>query len=154
MQSVPTFSAPDAIGPREVASHGWARLVHWFTEARSHRVICLIACIWLLNAFDLALTILAHKQGMLQEGNPLAREFLQQGPLTLTLYKVGLVLIGSYPLVRFRRARITELGTLAVLIAYATLAVHWSTCYELYTLSASDGFSIAEVNQITGSATQ
>lgn len=128
----------------------WSRLVNWATNARAHRVICLVAAIWLLNAFDLALTILAQKQGVLHEGNPLAREFLQQGPLILACYKIGLVLIGSYPLLRFRRARITELGALAVLVAYATLAIHWSTCYELYTLSASDGFSVAEINQITG----
>ena len=119
-------------------------------EARSHRVVCLVVAIWLLNAFDLTLTILAQKQGVLNEGNPLARGFLQQGPLTIGLYKIGLVLIGSYPLIRFRRARITEMGALVVLVAYASLAVHWSTCYELYTLSASDGFTVAEIDQITG----
>jgi hypothetical protein len=109
----------------------------------------LVIAIWLLNAFDLTLTILAQNQGVLHENNPLARGFLQQGPITLALYKVGLVLIGSYPLLRFRRARITEMGALVVLIAYSTLAIHWSTCYELYTLSNTAGVSIAEIDQIT-----
>lgn len=150
MQSIPTCPLPELAHDRPDGAHWWARFLHWLVEARSHRVICLVVAIWLLNAFDLTLTILAQKQGVLSESNPLARGFLQQGLLTIGLYKIGLVLIGSYPLIRFRRARITEMGALVVLVAYASLAIHWSTCYELYTLSASDGFTVAEIDQIIG----
>jgi len=125
-----------------------SRLVHWFSDARSHRVICLVLGVWLLNGFDLALTILAHNQGMLAEENPVARHLLADGPSSLILFKIGLVLIGSYPLLRFRCARITELATLVILVAYAFLAVHWSECYELYTLTASGHINMAEMDAL------
>ncbi len=62
---------------------------------------------------------------------------LKFGLLSVVLYKIGLVLIGTYPLVKFRTARITELGALVVLIAYATVAIRWSQCYDWYSLSAA-----------------
>ena len=102
--------------------------------------------IWLLNGFDLIFTILAHQQGMLQEQNPIARLMLTYGTPSIVLFKIGLVFIGSYPLLRFRTARITELGTLVILVAYALLAVHWSECYELYAASISHDPNLAELN--------
>jgi len=114
-----------------------SRLVHWVVDTRAHRILCLLIGIWIFNAFDLMFTILSHQQGMLHEENPLARHMLQHGILAIVLYKVGLVLIGSYPLLRFRRARITELGAIVILVTYAILAVHWTQCYEQYSISAS-----------------
>lgn len=130
-----------------------ARFSEWVAESRSHRVICLLVGIWVLNGFDLALTLLASQQGMLHEENPVAREFIRLGPLSVCLYKLGMVLVGSYPLLRYRSARITELGTLVVLVAYATLAMHWTTVYEIYCLTASSGVSMAEIDRLTGITT-
>ncbi|MBI4718993.1 MAG: hypothetical protein HY763_14395 [Planctomycetes bacterium] len=123
------------LAPEPRATGWWGRLIHWAAESRSHRVICLVAGIWLLNAFDLALTLLSHEQGLLHEENPFARYLLGLGPVTVLLYKVGLVLIGSYPLLKFRTARVAELGAMVILMVYATLAVHWSTCYEFYAVA-------------------
>lgn len=109
-----------------------ARLMDWVVEARSHRVICLVVGIWLLNAFDLAFTLLSHEQGLLHEQNPLARRMLDNGTASVVLYKVGLVLIGTYPLIKFRSMRIAELASLVIILTYATLAIRWSTCYDLY----------------------
>lgn len=128
-----------AAGPRETRAAGLSRLIHWMAESRSHRVICLVLGIWLLNGFDLMFTILSHEQGLLHEENPVARLMLGYGTTSIVLFKTGLVLIGSYPLLRFRRARITELGTYVILIAYALLALRWSTCYELYDFSIANG---------------
>ncbi len=125
-----------------------ASFLDWVAAARAHRVLVLVMAIWLLNAFDLTLTIFAHQQGMLHEQNPVAREMLEAGVLPIMLYKVGLVFMGSYPLLKFRAHRICELGALVVLAAYALLAVRWSTCYELYSLSASDSVNLAEFNLI------
>jgi len=75
---------------------------------------------------------------------------LQLGVPSIVLFKIGLVLIGSYPLLRFRRARVTELGTLVILVAYAMLAVHWSECYELYTLAATNDVQYAGVVEMIG----
>ena len=125
-----------------------ARLMHWLAGARAHRVICLVLAIWLLNGFDLTFTILAHEQGSLQEQNPLARRFLADGPLSVTLFKVGLVLIGSYPLLRYRRARITEMATLIILMAYGLLAVHWSEYFRLSTITSGTPVHVAELSTL------
>jgi hypothetical protein len=133
----------DTIGREE---RSWySRLVHWAADARSHRVICLVLAIWMLNGFDLTFTLMAHQQGVLHEQNPLARRFLDQGPAPVALFKIGLVLIGSYPLLRFRRARVTEMATIVILLAYGMLAVHWSECYRLYTLTSGMPVNIAEI---------
>lgn len=122
-----------------------ARIIEWIVEARSHRVICLVLGIWLLNGFDLAFTVLSHDQGMLHEENPLARHMLGYGTASIVLFKIGFVMIGSYPLLRFRTARITEMGSFVILLAYAFLAVHWSQCYDLYSYTASHNVEMAEI---------
>jgi len=132
-------------------SRRWsARAIEWIVEARSHRVICLVLGIWLLNGFDLAFTVLSHDQGMLHEENPLARHMLAYGTAFIVLFKSGLVLIGSYPLLRFRTARITELGSFVILLAYAILAVHWSQCYDLYSFTAAHDVEMAEIRVLDG----
>jgi len=90
---------------------------------------------------------MANDHGLLQEGNPLARYILQLGTPSIILFKIGLVMIGSYPLLRYRYARTTEIGAFVILIAYAILAVHWSECYEMYTLVASDDIYMTELSQ-------
>ena len=106
--------------------------------------------IWLFNAFDLAFTILAHQQGLLHEENPLARYMLRYGNGSVVLFKMGFVLIGSYPLLRFRSARITELATFLILIAYALLAVHWAECYELYSFTATSSIAMIDIAGAAG----
>lgn len=142
--------SPMLAGTLRPVGRSWhARLIHWAADARSHRVICLVLAIWLLNGFDLTFTILAHEQGVLHEQNPLAQKFLSNGNASVISFKVGLVLIGSYPLLRYRQARITEMATLVILIAYGLLAVHWSECYKLYTLTSGGPVNIAEISPST-----
>ncbi len=129
---------------------GWmSRLAAWVVEARSHRVICLVLGLWMLNGFDLTFTVLSHHQGLLHEENPLARHVLSNGTTSIVLFKIGLVLIGSYPLLRFRGARITEMASLLVLAAYVVLAVRWFTYYELYTLTFPHEIDFAEARSLT-----
>ncbi|MGB0716096.1 MAG: DUF5658 family protein [Phycisphaerae bacterium] len=128
----------------------WQRFVDWIAASRSHRVLSLVAAIWCLNWFDLVLTILSYRHGMLHEQNPVARQLLEHGELSILLYKVGLVLIGSYPLLRFRTSRITELGALVILGSYALLAFRWSACVEVYVLSICEPVSMAEIDAAAG----
>ncbi len=109
--------------------------------------------IWLLNGFDLAFTVLAHEQGMLHEQNPLARFMLDNGTASIILFKIGLVLIGSYPLLRFRQARISELGSCLIFAAYVFLAIRWSTCFELYTAASGGQIDLAEIGPLINMAT-
>ncbi len=150
MTSLFTPSLSESTGRTTIARGWWGRFVHWAVDARSHRVICLLLGIWLLNGFDLTFTILSHKHGMLQEQNPVARHMLQHGTASIVLFKIGLVLIGSYPLLRFRRARITELGSYVILAAYAFLAFRWSTCFELYAATVPDGSHFPSVEGLIG----
>lgn len=123
----------------------WMGRVHeWLADSRAHRVVCIVAGIWILNAFDLVLTLLAHDLGVLHEENPLALGFLLHGTPSIMLFKIGLVLLGSYPLLRFRTTRISELGALVVMVVYAFLAIRWSACYDLYAYSVNSGFLFAE----------
>lgn len=150
LPSTPLANVPDSPESRRA----WpARLIHWVVEARSHRVICMLLGIWLLNAFDLTFTILSHEQGVLHEENPLARHMLQYGTVSVVFFKIGLVLIGTYPLLRFRRARVTELGTYLILAAYAFLAFRWSTCYDLYAATAAGGADLAELRSLLSTTT-
>lgn len=121
-----------ALAGRAMSRGWWARMVDWFVEARSHRVLCFLAGIWMLNGFDLVFTLMSHEQGVLHEQNPLARHLLETSPASVFFYKLGLVLIGSYPLIKYRAARVTEMGALVILFVYTTLAVRWSVCYDYY----------------------
>lgn len=143
-----TSPSVPAIRPRPRHAHWWTRFIRWVVGARSHRVLCIVFGIWLINAFDLTFTILSHENGMLDEKNPVARHVLQQGTLSVVLFKIGLVLVGSYPLLRFRRARITELGALVVFVAYAALAFHWFDCLELYSMTISDPVNFADIEPL------
>jgi hypothetical protein len=125
-------------------------LANWVASARSHRVICLVAGIWLTNLFDLLLTLLSAKDGLLIELNPIARHMLDQGAVPLVFYKIGLVLIGTYPFLRFRHTRIAELGALTCLCFYAMLAVHWNTCYEVFTLADTNNLHWQEYQRLIG----
>ena len=148
MSWYPASALPNTLAHTATRHPWYAHPFDWIVEARSHRVILLVLCVWLLNGFDLVFTILAYEQGMLHEENPLARQMLQNGIPSIVLFKIGLVLIGSYPLLRFRTARITELGTLVILVAYALLAVHWSECYGYYTMTITESPNIAELGQV------
>ena len=146
MSSCYTTGSAGAPAQGETGTDRWCRCVSWIVRARAHRVVCLVLGIWLINAFDLILTILSHEQGVLVEQNPLARHMLELGVLSLILYKTGMVFIGSYPLLKFRTARITEWGTLVILLSYATLAIRWSNCYEAYAVALSANPHMVELN--------
>ncbi len=124
------------------------RFVAWVAGSRAHRVICLVMGIWLLNGFDLVFTLLSHRHGLLQEQNPVARLILGSGTSSIVLFKIGLVLIGSYPLLRFRRLRLAELAAYLVLAAYVLLAIHWSTCFELYSFALPGDLDLAGLENV------
>lgn len=148
-----TSRLSEALAPARSAGRNWFdEIVEWAVEARAHRVILLVLGIWLLNGFDLIFTILSHQNGMLDEENPVARHVLGYGTASIVLFKVGLVMIGSYPLLRFRTARITELGSIVILVAYSVLALHWSECFELYHITISNADAMRELASIRGFA--
>ena len=127
------------------ASAGLRRFINWLAAARSHRVLCLVVAVWVLNAFDLTLTLIAHRQHLLHEVNPLAEQLLAHGEIFLALFKFGLLAIGTYALIRFRRERITELGCLLIIGIYMMVAMQWHLCYEMYALTVNCGPDVAHL---------
>ena len=148
MPFCPTPPLIDLARPAPGSGQWWDRCLSWIVEARSHRVICLVSGVWLINGFDLVFTLMSHQQGVLDEANPVARQLLNHGALPLILYKIGLVFIGTYPLLKFRTARVTELAALVILVVYTILAVMWSNCYEVYTVTHSNRINLAEVGAL------
>lgn len=124
------------------------RLVDWLVDARSHRVLCMLAGLWLINLFDLVLTILAHSQGMLSESNPIARSLLPLGPQVLAAFKFVLVGGASAVLIINRRKLISELSSALMLLIYAGVAVRWKLCYELYNISTSANVTNEELDHL------
>jgi hypothetical protein len=122
----------------------------WLVAGRSHRVICLVAGIWLINAFDLAMTLMAHEAGLLDEENPLGRHLLESGWLWTTMFKVSIVCVSTYPLLRYRHMRVVEMGALVGLMMYALVAFRWEACYEIYMLSSCEDLLPGEINHLLG----
>ncbi len=120
------------------------RCVDWLVASRAHRVICMLAGLWLINLFDLILTMLAHAQGMLDESNPIARHLLPLGPQAIAAFKLILVGGSSAVLIRFRARLISEISAALVLLIYAGVAVRWRLCYELYMLTGTNTGAISE----------
>lgn len=111
------------------------RFVEWVVDARSHRVLCLLMGLWLINGFDVALTVIANHQGMLDESNPIARRLLLQSPYAVLAYKVILVTFASVVLMAHRTRLMSEIAAAGMLVIYTIVALQWRLCYELYILT-------------------
>jgi hypothetical protein len=127
---------------------GISRAWHWIAEARSHRVLCFLVGLWLINLFDLALTLISHRQGLLQEANPVAAFMLTYGADAVCFFKCVLVVVGSAILYHYRRRLVAEFSAATLLVVYALVAVQWKWCYELYELSHTGNVSNAEITGV------
>ena len=119
-------------------------------DSRSHRVLCLLAGLWIINAFDLVLTILAYRNNLLDEYNPIAARVLPLGAGMLCIYKSVLVASASAVLVWARRQLLAEMVSGAMLIVYAMVAVHWKVCYETYEVTHTNSAGAADLGDPTG----
>ncbi len=99
---------------------------------RGRRVCWLLVGLWIVNLFDLVMTILAHQHRLAEEANPIAARILPLGPAMLMTYKIALVTIGTVGLYIFRHKFIAEFAAGALLLIYAFVAVRWKICVALY----------------------
>lgn len=129
------WTAPDAFQAR------WA--IRSVATCRARRVLLFLSAVWMLNAFDLTMTLRAQADGMLHEGNPLAKYVMQHGAPALTAFKLALLCGASIVLVRFRQRRIAELASCLVLAIYVGVAFQWKFCYDMYEI-INTGASAAE----------
>ena len=88
---------------------------------RGRRVGLALVFLWVLNIFDLVVTILAARAGGFQEANPLARKLLASPPHLVT-YKLLLLTSASTIFLVYRRHRISEIGVWGTCMVYLALA--------------------------------
>ena len=101
-------------------------------SSRTRRVFLLLVGVWMLNIFDLLMTTQAAADGVLHEENPLGRMLLRAGPSALTVFKMGVLCLGTFVLFNFRRFRCAELASCLVLAVYTGVAFQWKLCYDVY----------------------
>lgn len=104
---------------------------------RPRRVVLLLAAVWVLNAFDLGFTIIEANGRLFRELNPMAAQLLEN-PIALATYKVSLVFMGSFILLKYRRRRVSELGCWFLFFTYSYLWVRWAEYYDHVTVTLSD----------------
>ncbi|MDY6913874.1 MAG: DUF5658 family protein [Planctomycetota bacterium] len=98
------------------------------TADRARRVVLMIIFIWILNIFDLSLTILAHEVGGFREVNPIARDLLYISA-KLVFFKLSMVGLATFILLAFRRYRLTEFACWGLCCVYTALAFRWMAYY-------------------------
>jgi len=135
MSEVHTIPAPERT---EAGTHPGSRWRSFASRARNlrrsaaacraRRVLLLLLCLWVLNIFDLALTILASRIGHFEELNPLARRLLYS-PLALAAYKLALLTFTSAVFFVFQRHWLTEVGCWCLATVYTALAGLWLHYY-------------------------
>lgn len=105
-------------------------------STRDRRLFWLISAAWLMNIFDLALTLMAHQHNFLIELNPLAALVLPYGAGGLVAYKFVMLSIGTAIFWLFRHVPLTEkcawfyAGVCVALtfwwqVIYRDIAPHW-----------------------------
>jgi hypothetical protein len=122
----------------------------WMSRLRSHRVLLLLIGLWIINAFDLVLTGIAHSNGLLVESNPIAARVVPLGYLAIVVYKTALVAVGSAALLSIRRRPIAEVTAAALLAVYALVAFQWKLCFELYDLTHSGTVGSTDLTAVSG----
>ena len=138
-----------AIPGQTTARSDWvASLTQWLVSSRPHRVICLLLGVWVINGFDVVLTLLAHFQGMLDETNPIARQLLLHSPYAVLGFKIVLVTFASYILLKLRTNLLSEIAAGGMLVIYTIVAIRWRLCYELYTLTYLGDIHPSEIDAV------
>ena len=92
---------------------------------RERRLFYLLLSAWVINAFDLALTLLAYQQNLLVELNPLAARVLPHGTAAVVIYKCTMLFIGTGVLWYCRRHWATEPAVWAYLVLCVGLSFWW-----------------------------
>lgn len=134
---VPNVRIPSSIPPTGTLAplaetRGWTRWMASLDRHRSRRVCWLLIGLWIVNLFDLIMTVLAHQHRLLDESNPIAARILPLGPAMLMTYKIALVAIGTVGLYIFRHKFIAEFASGALLLIYVFVAIRWKNCVDVY----------------------
>ncbi len=106
---------------------------------RGRRICLLVAAIWIMNAFDLSMTLHAHRHGLLSETNPIAGYFLVLGPFALIMFKILLAGFGGCVLLWSRHHALAEYMTWLAVAVNLSVVARWMSCYEFYEVTLNQG---------------
>lgn len=106
---------------------------------RGRRICLLVTAIWIMNAFDLSMTLYAHGHGLLTETNPITRYLLVLGPFALITFKILLAGFGGCVLLWNRHHALAEYMTWLAAAVNLSVAVRWTSCYEFYEVTLNQG---------------
>ncbi len=98
-------------------------------SGRAGRVVLLVLFLCMLNAFDLAFTLLAYRIGHFSELNPLAARLLNH-TASLVALKLTAVAAASAIFIIFRRHWLTELACWVFSGLYTVLSFIWMLYYS------------------------
>ncbi|MCB9850549.1 MAG: hypothetical protein H6817_07575 [Phycisphaerales bacterium] len=118
------------------------------TSRRGRRVLFLLVGVWMLNLFDLTLTLRAWNDGVMYEQNPLARGLLAYGPGGLAVCKLALVGAATAVLFSYRRFRCAEVASMLALLIYVGVAFQWKYCYEMYDMAHRNAVNCADFSRV------
>ena len=100
-------------------------------DGRPHRVFALLTLVWIAQIADLLFTIVAHKQGLLTELNPLGVWALRYGPAGVVAFKIVLLAFGSIILWLYRRRAAAECMLWLVVAVCFGLSLRWRDYFNL-----------------------
>lgn len=112
------------------------------------RLAWLLVAAWIINLFDLSLTILAWRENMMVELNPLAAKVLPHGPAAIVAYKLGLLLIGTLALWYCRSHWATEPAVWMYVLLCIGLSFWWHRVVNEMHMTWAELHSPARTQQI------
>jgi hypothetical protein len=101
------------------------------SEGSCRQVIWLVILIAVLNAYDLACTLIASSMGGLWELNPFASPIIHQY-YGVIVFKVGLTLGAAILLMVTRRHRLAQIGSWWAGVLYTVLILRWTTFNTMF----------------------
>lgn len=101
------------------------------TTARGRRVALLLGLLWLLNAFDLACTLMVRDTIYFHEANPIFRPMLEH-PHLVFLCKASAIVFATMVLGLWRRRWYVECACWGLCLVYGLLSFVWMHCITMY----------------------
>ena len=123
------FALGTLLNHRPNARQGWRGCNPSRTGCRL--VIRCVLLLVLLNAFDLACTLLAVQAGGFWELNPVAERLISSVG-HMILFKTTLIAVGAAILLAFRRYRFTQHAAWWVCVLHMVLMLRWATYNSLF----------------------
>jgi hypothetical protein len=99
--------------------------------SRPRRVLLALTAVWVVAVFDFGFTLYEWGSADFIELNPVAAQILSGPPYAITIYKFGLLGIGTAILLLLRRHSVAELASWFLVAMKVYLAARWLDYYDV-----------------------